>query len=79
MQEFHVYFLSQTHQADSFVSDLGNESSIFFILCSDELCYKIFSISFSYSLRLRIKYVSQIIMILLICQSHFNEGKNMHS
>ena len=79
MEEFHIYFRCQTKKANCFIFDLGYKSFVLITLCSYELCNKVFSIGFSYSFRLTVKDICQVVVIFLLGKSYFNEGQNKHT
>jgi hypothetical protein len=79
MKEFNVYLTGKAHQADCLVLDLSHKGSIVFILSGDQFGYEILTVGLSDSLTLAVKYVGQIIMILLLGISHFYVGKNEHA
>jgi hypothetical protein len=79
VKELQVNVSSETHKSNSFIFDLSNKSLVLFILRSDKLSDEIFSIGFSDGFRLSIEDISQIIMILLLGSTDFNEGNHVHS
>lgn len=65
VEKLEVNLTSKAHETYSLILDLRDKGFVVFVLAGDELCNEIFTVSFSNGLRLRIKNISQIIMILL--------------
>lgn len=79
MEECGVDLIGETHETDSLVLHLSNQSFIVLVLRCDQLSQEILAISFSYSFRLVVKNISEVIVIFLISVSHLDERQHEHS
>ena len=79
VKKFGVYFVRQTHQTDSLILDLRNQSFVVLVLGCNQLSQEVLAIGFGDSLRLVIEDICQVIMILLLGSPHLNERQHQHS
>lgn len=74
VQELQVHLLREAHQTDGLVLDLGDECLVGGVLGCDELGDKVLAVGLRDRLRLRVEHICQVIVILLLRQSNFDEG-----
>ena len=72
MKQLNIDFTGETHQPHSLVLDLGDKGSVVLTLSGNKLGDKVLTISFSHGLTLTVKYIGQVIMVLLLGIPHLN-------
>lgn len=78
MKELGINLSCQSHKTNCLILYLGDKGLVVFGLSCNEFSQEILSVSLSNSFRLIVKHICQVIMVLLLGSSHFDEGQHQH-
>ena len=79
MQETSVDIVSESHKSYGFIPHLSDKCSVLVSLCGNQLSQEVLAISLSYSFRLIVENIGQIIVIFLLGGPYLNERHQKHS
>ena len=79
MKQLDIDFAGEAHQAHSLVLDLGDQGSVVLALRGNELGDEVLTICLGHGLTLAVKYIGQVIVILLLGIPHLDVGEDEDS
>lgn len=77
VQQLQINFAGEAHKTDGLVLNLRDKGFIVNVLACNKLSDKVFSVGFGYGFGLRIKDISQVVVVLLLGWTDFNVGDNV--
>jgi hypothetical protein len=76
VEQLDVDLTGQAHQPDGLVLDLGDEGAVVFALRGNQLGDKVLAIGLSDGLTLAVKYVGQVVVVLLLRVPNLHVGED---
>ena len=79
MKQLDIDLAGEAHQPHSLVLDLGDQGSVVLALRGNELGDEVLAIGLGHGLTLAVKYIGQVIVVLLLGIPHLDVGEDEDS